>query len=370
MDDDLGPMSKCDPMLSSPDNHHSSFSTAAGAGGLAPQFHLSSASSISSSGSSSSRCSSVDNMESLDAGGVGVGGGSSFDRDALSSGGGPVRGRPAMSGARQATAAARKGPAAAVKRLERNSSGMERTENARLPRSDVYLGGRTPRVPLVTRTSIITSTAAAVAAAAAPPLPPPPFSMIFPLPEEISQLTEEFIPPTSSSSDAASRAFQHPLREVDGGGDDDATTAVPPSKQVSLEILPGSCLHHHQDLGSGFFITTMASDSMCTTETLSGSETTLSERCFSLDDLRTATTASSTTTMVTTGVGGPRGAGTCTARPATTYTLHPLQQQHVVHNSQHHLHSLHSGTQKKVILEERPLTPHTSGHTDKVYLHL
>jgi hypothetical protein len=226
------------------------------------------------------------------------------------------------------------------------------------------------RIPVVTRTSIITSTAAA--AQSQPPPPPPAFSMIFPLPEEISQLSDEFMP--SSSENATSPAFrtlnnhhqQHQLRQNDGANHNQ--TEAPPSslsspKQVSLEILPGSCLSHH-DLG-GFFITAAATSAseMSNTETLS-------ERCLSLDDLRTSSSASSNGIGFQPGATMTAGSSNAVVRAASaaaTYSLHPLGgvQSSYVH------HQL--GACKKVILEERPITPHSTGHhnTDsKVYLRL
>ena len=347
MDEDLGPLSKCDPMLSSPDNNPPSAVFAA-SGQPSTAHHRCSAPSTdsSSSGSSSSRCSSVDNLDSLDVGG---GVALSLDRDHRP----PVRGRPPAASGRP-----RKGPTAAVKRLERGVGCVERAESGR--GSEVYLGPRTTRIPVVTRTSIITSTALAAAAAAnsANPPPPSPFSMIFPLPEEISQLTEEFLP---SSASTVQPFHHHPL--LDNGQQHHHHKESASSKQVSLEILPGSSLSH-QDLG-GFFVTdSAAADNLVTTE-LSCSRETLSERCLSLDDLRNSNGGGGfqhqQAVAAVHGCHGGTSANRATTAVTTTYSLHPLHQLH------HHQPG--TCTQKKVILEERPVTPHSS-HADKVYLHL
>jgi hypothetical protein len=263
-----------------------------------------------------------------------------------------------------------------MKRLHERNGGAERTENVRLPRAEVFMGvpPRQQRIPVVTRTSIITSTAAA----AQPPPPPPAFSMIFPLPEEISQLSDEFMPSSSATAAAAtSPTFrtlnhhqQHQLRQNDGANHNQteaSASSLSSPKQVSLEILPGACLSHH-DLG-GFFITAAATSAseMSNTETLS-------ERCLSLDDLRTTSSSASSNCIgfqpgatMTAGSGGSSNAVVRAASAAATYPLHPLGgvQSSYVH------HQL--GACKKVILEERPITPHGSGHhnTDsKVYLRL
>jgi hypothetical protein len=363
MDDDLGPMSKCDPMLSSPDNIHT---LSSGLSSSAALQLVSSSSSMSSGGSSSSRCSSVDNLESLESSHVSarltnLDGGAAYVA---------TRGRPP---AAAASSGRRRGPA--MKRLhERNGGGAERTESVRLPRAEVFMGAppRQQRIPVVTRTSIITSTAAA--AQPHPPPPPPAFSMIFPLPEEISQLSDEFMP--SSSENATSPAFrtlnnhhhQHQLRQNDGSNHNQteaspSASSLSSPKQVSLEILPGACLSHH-DLG-GFFITAAATSAseMSNTETLS-------ERCLSLDDLRTSSSASANSIGFQPGATMTAGSSNAVARAASaaaTYSLHPLGgvQSSYVH------HQL--GACKKVILEERPITPHGTGHhnTDsKVYLRL
>jgi hypothetical protein len=364
MDDDLGPMSKCDPMLSSPDNHLHTLSS--GLSSSAALQLVSSSSSMSSGGSSSSRCSSVDNLESLESshGGAGLNnldGGAAYVA---------TRGRPP---AAAASSGRRRGPA--MKRLHERNGGAERTESVRLPRAEVFMGAPPrQRIPVVTRTSIITSTAAA--AQSQPPPPPPAFSMIFPLPEEISQLSDEFMPSSSAATAAATSPtfrtlnhhHQHQLRN--DGANHNQTEASPSSlsspKQVSLEILPGACLSHH-DLG-GFFVTAAATSAseMSNTETLS-------ERCLSLDDLRTSSSASSNGigfqpgATMTAGSGGSCNAVVRASSAAATYSLHPLGggQSSYVH------HQL--GACKKVILEERPITPHGTGHhnTDsKVYLRL
>jgi hypothetical protein len=359
MDDDLGPMSKCDPMLSSPDNIHTLSSGLSSSATL----QLSSSSSMSSAGSSSSRCSSVDNLESLESshhsGGAGL---TNLDGGAAYV---ATRGRPPAA----ASSGRRRGPA--MKRLHERNGGAERTESVRLPRAEVFMGAppRQQRIPVVTRTSIITSTAAA---AQPQPPPPPAFSMIFPLPEEISQLSDEFMP--SSSENATSPAFrtlnhhhQHQLRQNDGANHSqtEASPSLSSPKQVSLEILPGACLSHH-DLG-GFFVTTAAATSA---SEMSNTET-LSERCLSLDDLRTSSSVASSNCIGfqqgATMTAGSSNAVARAASTAATYSLHPLGgvQSGYVH------HQL--GACKKVILEERPITPHGSGHhnTDsKVYLRL
>jgi hypothetical protein len=134
--------------------------------------------------------------------------------------------------------------------------------------------------------------------------------------------------------------------------------ALASPKQVSLEILPSSCLAH-QDLDS-FFVAT--ADSMVTAAAaataaeLSCSSETLAERCLSLDDLRPAPTPTG---------GGPQQAATSVRGDAhskpVTYALHPLLKPHPPVSG--------GCTQKKVILEERPVTPHTC-QADKIYLHL
>ena len=406
MDEDVGPLSKCDPMLSSPDttatNHNplqqqhqhqlilpgfgsgrSTTSTAAlHRGGSVG--HASSGSSSSCSGSSSSRCSSVENLDGL---GEGLATppaleNNSSSREPLTRGRVAAgSGRPAGRGRGSSTASA-----VTVKRLERGTAvGAERTENGG-GRTDVYLGSR-GRIPVVTRTSIITSTGSAAATAAATmavyptagAASPSPFSMIFPLPEEISQLTEEFLPSASTTPFPHHHHhphYHHPLLDDSGqnigGALSPAAATLASPKQVSLEIVPGSCLaaQHHQDLGS-FFVATSSTggDSsrvVTTTDQLSCSTETLAERCLSLDDLRntTTTTVEVTSSNVTGGgvlfqrqpsIGAPTAA-TAAARAATvtTYAVQPLVGG--------------SCTQKKVILEERPITP--SHHNDKVYLHL
>jgi hypothetical protein len=200
--------------------------------------------------------------------------------------------------------------------------------------------------------------------------------MIFPLPEEISQLSDEFMPSSSAAAAAiTSPAFrtlnhhqQHQLRQNDGANHNQteaspSASSLSSPKQVSLEILPGSCLSHH-DLG-GFFITAAATSAseMSNTETLS-------ERCLSLDDLRTSSSASSNGIGFQPGATMTAGSSNAVVRAASaaaTYSLHPLGgvQSSYVH------HQL--GACKKVILEERPITPHSTGHhnTDsKVYLRL
>jgi hypothetical protein len=372
MDDDLGPMSKCDPMLSSPDNPLHTLSSGLSSSAA---LQLSSSSSMSSGGSSSSRCSSVDNLESLESS-HGSAGLNNLDGAAYVA----TRGRPPTAAA---SSGRRRGPA--MKRLhERNGGGgAERTENVRLPRAEVFMGAppRQQRIPVVTRTSIITSTAAA----AQPPPPPPAFSMIFPLPEEISQLSDEFMPSSSAAAAAATSPtfrtvnhhhHQHQLRN--DGANHNQNEASPSSlsspKQVSLEILPGACLSHH-DLG-GFFITAGAATSASEPTEMSSTET-LSERCLSLDDLRAPSSASSNcigfqpgATMTAGSSGSSNAVVARAASAAATYSLHPLGgvQSSYVH------HQL--GACKKVILEERPITPHGSGvsghhNTDsKVYLRL